>query len=130
RQDVIETRALAQLICPVEFYQTQMIPDNYAQVIVSGNGEKINALFIRAYLAAGRAVARTQPARAYPGGYTEVRKFGVQENVVKADVESLYPSLMLAHRIGPAADTLGIFLPALSELTLRRLEAKRKAAES
>lgn len=129
RQDVIETRQLAELIAPVEFYQTQMVPDNYGQVVVTGNGEKINAIFLRAYLDAGRAVPRGQPSRSYPGGYTEVRITGVRDRVVKADVESLYPSLMLTHRIAPASDTLGIFLPALRDLTERRLEAKRRAAE-
>jgi len=106
-----------------------MVPDNYGQVAVTGNGEKINAIFIRAYLAEGRAVARSQPSRPYAGGYTEVKTVGVLDRVVKADVESLYPSLMLTHRIAPAADTLGVFLPALKDLTQRRLEAKRKAAE-
>ncbi|HLK59275.1 MAG TPA: 3'-5' exonuclease [Chthonomonadaceae bacterium] len=128
RQDVVETGKLAELITPVEFYQTQMVPDNYGQVAVTGNGEKINALFVRAYLAAGRAVARQRASRPYAGGYTEVRTVGVLDRVVKADVESLYPSLMLTHRIAPAEDTLGLFLPALKELTQRRLEAKRKAA--
>ncbi len=127
RQDVIETRKLAELISPVEFYQAQMIPDNYGQVVVTGNGEKINTLFLRAYLAAGRAVSRMQSARPYAGGYSEVRAVGVFDRVVKADVESLYPSLMLTHRIAPQNDTLGIFLPLLHELTQRRLEAKRKA---
>ena len=128
RQDVVETGKLAELITPVEFYQTQMVPDNYGQVAVTGNGEKINALFVRAYLAAGRAVARQQPSRPYAGGYSEVRTVGVLDRVVKADVESLYPSLMLTHRIAPAGDTIGLFLPALKELTQRRLDAKRKAA--
>ena len=129
RQDVIETLKLADLICPVEFYQTQMVPDNYGQVITTGNGEKINALFLRAYLADGKAVPRTQPARPYEGGYSEVRRTGVLDRVVKADVESLYPSLMLTHAIAPATDTLGLFLPALRDLTQRRLEAKRQAAK-
>jgi len=127
RQDVIETRKLAELISPVEFYQAQMVPDNYGQTVVTGNGEKINSLFVRAYLAQGRAVARMRPSRPYAGGYSEVRAVGVFDRVVKADVESLYPSLMLTHRLAPQADTLGIFLPLLRELTLRRFDAKRKA---
>ncbi len=127
RQDVIETRKLAELISPVEFYQAQMIPDNYGQTVVTGNGEKINSLFVRAYLAAGRAVARMRSSRPYAGGYSEVRATGVLDRVVKADVESLYPSLMLTHRLAPKADTLGIFLPLLRELTQRRFDAKRKA---
>lgn len=128
RQDVVETQKLAALISPVEFYQTQMVPDNYGQVVVTGNGEKINSIFIRSYLAAGQAIPRSQPPTPYEGGYTEVRERGVLNHVVKADVESLYPSLMLTHRIAPANDTLGIFLPALRYLTERRLDAKRRAA--
>ena len=129
RQDVIETQKLADLISPVEFYQAQMVPDNYGQVIVTGNGEKINAIFVRAYLAAGKAVSRSQPPVPYEGGYADVRERGVLNRVVKADVESLYPSLMLTHNIAPGGDTLGIFLPCLRDLTRRRLEAKRKASE-
>ncbi len=128
RQDVIETNKLAALITPVEFYQTQMIPDNYANVAVTGNGEKINSIFVRAYLHAGQAVSRSQLARPYAGGYSEVRKTGVLDRIVKADVESLYPSLMLTHKIAPSGDSLGIFLPALKELTTRRFDAKRRAA--
>lgn len=128
RQDVIETGKLAELIAPVEFYQTQMVADNYGQVALIGTGEKINTLFLRAYLAAGVAIPRQQPSHPYEGAYTNVRMVGVVERVVKADVESLYPSLMLTHKIAPSSDTLGVFLPILKYLTERRFEAKRKAA--
>jgi len=127
QHDVIETARLAELVAPTEFYQTQMVPDSYGSAAVTGTGEKINSLFIRTYLAHGRAIPRPQPPRPYSGGYTDVRATGVIDRVVKADVESLYPSLMLHHRIKPASDSLDIFLPALAELTRRRFEAKAKA---
>ena len=125
-QDVQETSALAALVAPTEFYQTQIVPDAYQNVAVTGNGEKINAILVREYLRQGRAIAKQKPPQPYPGGYTEVRVTGVVRPIVKADVESLYPSLMLTQEIGPASDTLHIFLPLLSELTARRLEAKGK----
>jgi DNA polymerase elongation subunit (family B) len=127
QQDVIETARLAELVTATEFYQTQMVPDSYGAAAVSGTGEKINALFLRAYLAAGQAIPFAQTPRPYPGGYTEVCETGVLDRVVKADVESLYPSIMLARKIRPANDRLGIFLPMLAELTRRRLEAKARA---
>ncbi len=130
QQDVVETRMLADLITPVEFYQTQMVPDNYGQVAVTGSGERINSLFVRAYLNAGQAVPLPESSKPFPGGYTEVRRTGVVERVVKADVESLYPSLMLTHHISPSKDSLGVFEPALRDLTQRRIEAKRSAAEA
>ncbi|MDE2125051.1 MAG: DNA polymerase [Armatimonadetes bacterium] len=129
-QDAVETARLAELISPVDFYQTQMSPDNYQQVALAGAGEKINALMVRAYLRAGAAVPLAQPSRAYAGAYTEVRHVGLFEHVVKADVESLYPSLMLTHSIAPRSDRLGVFLPALKSLTERRLSAKRQASEA
>ena len=129
-QDAEETAALAALVAPTEFYQTQMVPDSYQNVAVTGSGEKINAILLREYLRRGRAVARQKAPQPYPGGYTEVRVTGVVKPIVKADVESLYPSLMLTQRIAPAADTLHIFLPLLSDLTGRRLEAKGRLKDT
>ena len=129
-QDAQETAALAALVAPTEFYQTQMVPDSYQNVAVTGSGEKINAILLREYLRQGRAVARQKAPQPYPGGYTEVRVTGVVKPIVKADVESLYPSLMLTQKIAPAADTLHIFLPLLSDLTGRRLEAKGRLKDT
>ncbi|MCC6730355.1 MAG: DNA polymerase [Chthonomonadales bacterium] len=126
-QDIRETARLAELVTATEFYQTQMVPDAYGSCAVSGSGEKINSLFVREYLARGAAIPRPLPTVSYAGGYTDVRMTGVIDRVVKADVESLYPSLMLTQRIAPVTDSLGIFLPALRELTRRRLEAKARA---
>ena len=41
---------------------------------------------------------------------------GVAHRVVKADVASLYPSLMRQYRIGPRRDTLGVFLAIVDQL--------------
>jgi DNA polymerase I len=126
RQDVEETRALAALVCPTDFYQTTMMPDVYQNVAVTGNGEKVNSLLVREYLHRGVSIPFSQQSSEYPGGYTEVRRVGVIRPVVKTDVESLYPSLMLTKEIKPQSDVLNIFLPTLSELTKRRLSAKAK----
>lgn len=126
-QDVEETRRLAALTLPTEFYQAQMVPESYQNVATGGSGEKINSLLIREYLRRGYAVPLPQPPVACPGGHTEIRRTGVLRRVVKADVESLYPSLMLRFEIRPESDVLGVFLPMLAELTGRRLEAKARA---
>src|SRR5207302_5188216 len=52
---------------------------------------------------------------------------GVVRHVVKADVASLYPSLMLTYKIGPRTDHLGAFLTLLRELTTLRLQHKAEA---
>jgi DNA polymerase elongation subunit (family B) len=128
--DVRETRRLAEIVCPTEFYQTQMVPDTYQSVAVTGSGEKINSIFVRAYLHRGHAVARQQASSPYSGGFTEMRKAGVIRHIVKADVESLYPSIMLLHRITSSSDTLDLFLPMLDELKRRRIIAKKRAQQA
>jgi len=126
RHDIRETAKLAELVCPAEFYLAQMVPDTYESVATTGTGEKINSILIREYLSCLRSIPLQQHARGVIGGYTELRKTGLIRNVVKCDVESLYPSLMLSYGIKPSTDSLDIFLPILAELTKRRIEAKSK----
>jgi len=130
RQDVEETRALAALVSPTDFYQTQMAPDVYQSIAVTGSGEKVNALMVREYLRSEQAIPFSNSSSGYPGGYTEVRRVGVIRPVVKTDVESLYPSLMLTRQIRPSSDSLNVFLPLLSELTSRRLDAKAQSKKA
>jgi DNA polymerase I len=127
--DVQETRDISAIVSPADFYTAQMIPDTYQNVLVSGTGEKINSIMIREYLRQGKSIPKPQPSKSVSGGYTDVRITGVIRDVVKCDVESLYPSVMLAYGIKPESDTLDVFLPALSELTKRRFDAKRRARE-
>ncbi|HEX2035066.1 MAG TPA: 3'-5' exonuclease [Chloroflexota bacterium] len=122
--DARDVRTLAELVTPTEFYQTQIVPRSYQDVATGGTGEKINALMVRAYLANRHAIPLPNPPRPFPGGYTEVRAAGVFRRVVKCDVESLYPAVMLHYGYKPASDTLDVFLPILAELTRRRLHAK------
>lgn len=124
--DARDVRALAEMVTPTDFYQSQVVPRTYQDVATGGTGEKINALFIRGYVGAGHAVAVPEPPRPYPGGYLELRSAGVFRRVVKCDVESLYPAVMLQYGYRPRSDTLGVFLPLLAELTERRFDAKRR----
>jgi DNA polymerase elongation subunit (family B) len=52
---------------------------------------------------------------------------GVARRVVKADVASLYPSLMRQYRIGPVSDRLGALLTLVDGLVEQRLAAKARA---
>lgn len=124
--DVMDVNILSELALPTEFYQTRILPRGLQAVATGGPGEKINDLLLRAYLSRGHSVPVPGPSRGYPGGYIELRRTGRFSPVVKCDVESLYPSIMLTDRIFPDSDSLGVFLPMLSVLTRRRLEAKRQ----
>jgi len=63
----------------------------------------------------------------HSGAALHVFATGVAHRVVKADVASLYPSLMRAYRIGPARDHLGAMLALVDRLVQLRLKAKASA---
>ena len=63
----------------------------------------------------------------HQGGATILYAGGLARHVVKADVASMYPSIMRAFRIGPACDRLGALLYLVDRLTELRLQHKRAA---
>jgi DNA polymerase, archaea type len=125
--DVRDVAVLSSLATPTEFYQSQILPRPFQAVATGGPGEKLNDLMLRAYLMHGHSIPIAQPSRGYPGGHAELLATGVFRPVVKCDVESLYPSIMLTEGITSSRDTLGAYLPMLADLTQRRLEAKRES---
>jgi DNA polymerase elongation subunit (family B) len=125
--DVRDVDLLARITVPTEFYQTQILPMTFQRTTVTGTGRKIDDLMVRAYLAAGHGLPVAGESRPYPGGFAELLRSGVFGPIVKADVESLYPSIMLHDDITAAADTLRAFPVLLRELTKRRIEAKQRA---
>jgi DNA polymerase elongation subunit (family B) len=64
---------------------------------------------------------------AHSGGAAFLFAGGVAERVVKADIASLYPSLMRAYTIGPACDRLGALLGIVGHLLEARLGHKAAA---
>jgi len=127
--DARETRALAETLSPSYFVQAQIFPYSYQSAVLRGNATKIDALMMRAYLAAGHSIPAPSEPTAVAGGYTEVRRCGVAHGVLHCDVTSLYPSLMLQYRHAPAADRLGVFLKMLGDLRSLRVQAKALARE-
>jgi len=125
--DARETRALAQTLSPSYFVQAQIFPYSYQSAVLRGNATKIDALMMRAYLAAGHSIPEPSEPAPVAGGYTEIRRCGVAHGVLHCDVTSLYPSLMLQYRHAPAADRLGVFLKMLGDLRSFRVQAKALA---
>ena len=78
---------------------------------------------MRAYLRAGAALPAHEESdgTAHSGAALHLFAAGVAQRVVKADVASLYPSLMRAYRIGPERDRLGALLALVDRLVEQRL---------
>ena len=128
--DVEEVADLSKMLGGAAFALAQMTPRRYERLADAGAATGvIDPLLVRAYLRAGRALPAHQPGDGTPHSGAALHLFatGVAHRVVKADVASLYPSLMRAYRIGPARDSLGALLALVDRLVDRRLAAKSSA---
>jgi DNA polymerase, archaea type len=128
--DVEEVAALARMMGGAAFALARMVPRRYERLADAGAATGvIDPLLVRAYLRAGMALPSHQAGDGTPHSGAALHLFasGVARRVVKADVASLYPSLMRAFRIGPSRDRLGAMLGLVDRLVERRLEAKASA---
>jgi DNA polymerase, archaea type len=128
--DVEEVAALSRMLGGAAFALARMVPRRYERLADAGPATGvIDPLLVRAYLHAGSALPAHQVSDGTPHSGAALHLFasGVAHRVVKADVASLYPSLMRAYRIGPSRDRLGALLGLVDSLVERRLEAKTRA---
>jgi len=125
--DARDVDRLSRLVTPNEFYQAQIVPESLQGIAFVGIGSRIERLMVRAYLHARYSIPRPRPTSPIEGAYTAAFETGVFLDVVKCDVESLYPSLMLSQSIAPQDDDLGVYLPMLASLRDMRVRAKRDA---
>lgn len=131
--DVEEVASLARVLGGAAFALARMAPRRYERLADAGAATGvIDPLLVRAYLRAGMALPAHQPGSGIPHSGAALHLFasGVAHRVVKADVASLYPSLMRAYRIGPARDHLGALLALVDGLVTQRLEAKAFARDA
>lgn len=128
--DVEEVAALSRLLGGATYALAQMVPRRYERLADAGAATGVlDPLLVRAYLRAGMALPahRTGDGTTHTGAALHLFASGVAHRVVKADVASLYPSLMRAYRIGPSRDRLGAMLALVDGLVERRLDAKTSA---
>lgn len=131
--DVEEVDGLSRRLLGAPFALASMAPRRYERLASAGPAMGIlEPILVRAYLRAKAAL----PARLndhsgenglHEGGAVHLFATGIAEQVVKADVASLYPSLMRTFQIGPSSDRLGVLLGILGQLTDLRLAHKAAA---
>jgi len=125
--DVEEVAGVALLLGGAAFALARMAPRRYERLADAGAATGvIDPLLVRAYLRQGAALPAHREGDGTPHSGAALHLFasGVARRVVKADVASLYPSLMRAYRIGPARDHLGALLALVDRLVEQRLAAK------
>jgi DNA polymerase I len=127
--DVAEAAGLGRLLGGAAFALAKMAPRRYERLADAGAATGVlDPLLIRAYLRAGEALPAHQPGdgTAHSGAALHLFACGVARRIVKADVASLYPSLMRQYRIGPQRDRLGALLALVDQLVEQRLAAKAR----
>ncbi len=128
--DVEEVAALSRMLGGAAYALAQMVPRRYEQLADAGPATGvIDPLLLRAYVRAGMALPAHEAGDGTPHSGAALHLFasGVTHRVVKADVASLYPSLMRTYRIGSSRDRLGALLALVDGLVERRLAAKTLA---
>jgi DNA polymerase, archaea type len=131
--DVQEVDGLSQRLLGASYALAGMAPRRYERLASAGPAMGIlEPMLVRAYLRAGAALPQRETERdsthgLHEGGAAYLFATGVAEHVVKADVASLYPSLMRSFRIGPSCDRLGVLLGILDRMTDLRLAHKALA---
>jgi DNA polymerase, archaea type len=133
REDVTEAAGLAHLLGGAAFALARMAPRRYERVADAGPATGVlDPLLVRAYLRAGAALPahETGDGTSHSGAALHLFASGVARHIVKADVASLYPSLMRQYRIGPRRDRLNVMLALVDRLVDQRLDAKAKAKKA
>jgi len=122
-----ETEAIIKLsdfLLPQNFYQTQFVPMDFNNMLSSGVSSKIELMMVREYLRKRHSIPKAKIRSPVSGGYTDVFYRGLFQHVIYADVESLYPSIIIQHKIYPETDKLKVFLKLVTILTRERLRLK------
>ncbi|AND75614.1 DNA polymerase [Nostoc phage A1] len=126
--DLEDTKLLADFLLPAIYYQKLFIPDWKLQSIATaGFGSKWNDILKREYSHEPLPVSDTR--KHFEGGLTD-SIYGFFKNVIKIDVASLYPSIMLTYGVCSSKDHRKVTLSILKYMKNKRLQAKAIANDS
>ncbi|MGB2867105.1 MAG: DNA polymerase domain-containing protein [Bacteroidota bacterium] len=130
RQNVRDVRAISEHLSASHFHLTQMCPFPYGTIARNGSATKIESLLLREYVRQKHSVPAPEKGGQTTGGYSDLFVTGVFSRVLHADVESLYPSIMITQEISPKSDALGVWIPLLKALLDLRRQAKQQMRQS
>jgi len=90
--------AMLDIMLPPFFYLCQSVPKTLQQMINEASGSQLDSLMVRSYLQEGYSQPKTSQKNEFEGAIS-MGVPGVYDNVLKVDVASLYPSIMLEYDI-------------------------------
>lgn len=128
--DADDALNLYNLMCPSFFYATQSIARGYQHVIESATGGQINSMMNRAYLQDGHSIPNVTQSEAFEGAIS-IGNSGIYHNVIRLDVNAMYPSIIRQYKIyDKDKDPNGYLLKLVEHFTEERLLNKEKAKKT
>lgn len=128
--DADDVLSLWDLMAPPYFYLTQSVPKSFQNLLETATGAQINAVMVRSYLQDAHSIPVATPTADYTGAISFGNP-GIYKNVLKLDLNALYPSIMRQYKIhDPEKDPKGHFLHLVDIFTLDRLKNKKLAKET
>lgn len=122
--------ALFDLMSPSFFYLAQSIPKAFQAIVESASGSQINSMMVRAYMQDGHSIPKTSGTVDFEGAIS-MGNPGVYRNCFKVDVASLYPSIMIQHKIYDKwKDPKAYMAQIVQTFTTERLKNKKLAKET
>lgn len=130
RQNVRDVLLIGDHLSASHFHLTQMCPFPYGTIARNGSAAKVESLLLREYIRQKHSVPAPEKGSQTSGGYSDLFTTGVFSRVLHADVESLYPSIMITQEIKPKTDALSVWIPLLTALLSLRRQAKQLMRQS
>jgi DNA polymerase I len=96
--DSDDSLALFDLMAPSQFYWCQSVPKSFQSIIEGATGSQINSILVRSYLQDGHSLPKADPSKHFPGAISQGTP-GIYKNVIKWDISSLYPSIILQYEV-------------------------------
>lgn len=122
--DADDALKLYDLMIPSLFYLTQSVPRSFQAMVNTATGSHVNSLMVRGYLQQGHSIALGSEKEAFEGAIS-FGVPGIHKNVFKIDVQSLYPSIILANRIcNRQKDPQELFVKLVEYFTAERIRNK------
>jgi DNA polymerase elongation subunit (family B) len=129
-EDAEDLIKIYDLMIPSYFYFAQQVSKSIQQIINGATGSAINNMMVRSYLQVSHSVAKADERISYPGAISFGLP-GLYRNVFKADIVSMYPSIIRNYRIySEKKDPKANFLQIVEILTKERIKNKNLAKET
>jgi DNA polymerase I len=130
QDDADDIPELIYRMAPAYFYLARSVPKPFQAIINGATGSQINSFLVRSYLSEAHSIPKPSEPEDFEGAIS-LGNPGIYRNVFKADVASLYPSIMLEYQVhDPEKDPLGHFLKMVEHFTNERLDNKARAKET